>query len=47
MGEIVFFLTAGAFVYFGFKIKAAFGDPLYYFLVIALLIGGFLIERYA
>lgn len=41
IAEIIGFLTAGAFVYLGLKIKFAFGDPIYYILVaFCLLVGG-------
>lgn len=46
MNEIIAFLTAGAFVYFGLKVKFAFGDPVYYILVGLMLLGGFLISYY-
>ncbi len=46
MSEIIAFLTAGAFVYFGLKVKFAFGDPVYYVLVGVMLLGGLLISHY-
>lgn len=46
MGEIIGFLTAGAFVYLGLKIKFGFGDLTYYTLVLGCLIVGWLISHF-
>jgi len=46
MIEIIGFLTAGAFVYVGLKIKLAFGDPAYFVLVALCLVGGLLISHF-
>jgi len=46
MDEIISFLTAGAFVYLGLKVKIGFGDVAYFVLVAVSLVGGFLISHY-